>query len=116
MAYTAPPVRWDHELIIGDTYQPLTAALQDGDDAAIDITGATGTMQIRTEPGGALLATGTVTITSAVDGEFQWSIAAATTAQLQPQRAQYSVRLTFADATVRTVLEGTVQIRRSVVG
>lgn len=111
MAYTSAPQRWDHELIVGDTYQPAEVALVDDDGTAVSLTGATGLMQLVDEPGGAVLATGTVTITSGAGGTFTWAIAAATTASLIPQTAHYAVRITFSDGSIRTVLEGRVQIR-----
>lgn len=111
MAYTAAPQRWDHELIVGDTYQPAEVALVDDDGAAVSLVGATGTMQLVDEPGGNVLATGTVTVTSGAGGTFTWSIAAATTASLQPQTAHYGVRITFSGGEIRTVLEGRVLIR-----
>jgi hypothetical protein len=116
VSYTAPPERWDHELVVGDTYL-VVAELVDSDGEPYDITGATGTCLIATEPGGTTLATPTVSlVTDGTDGQFQWVVAAATTAALSyPVRAQYSARLTFADATKRTILEGVVLIRRSVV-
>jgi predicted alpha/beta-hydrolase family hydrolase len=112
--YTAPPMKWDHELIIGDTYQPATVQLVDADDVAYPLDGATGECQIRTEPGGELLLSPTVTVDGTTD-TFTWSSAVAATAVLLPQRAKYSLRLTFSDGSKRTVLEGVVTIRRSVV-
>jgi threonine dehydrogenase-like Zn-dependent dehydrogenase len=115
VSYTAPPSRYDHELIIGDTYI-VVASLVDEDGEAYDITGATGTASIATEPGGTELAAPTVALVGAGTlGTFSWTLAAATTAALTAARAQYSVRLTFADASKHTILEGVVQIRRSVV-
>lgn len=116
MAYTADPVTWPHQLVIGDTYQPAIVTLEDDDGAAYNLTGATGVCQIRTEPGGTLLLSPTVSLVDAANGQFTWISAAASTASLQPQRAKYSVRLTFADATVRTIVEGPITIRPSVVG
>lgn len=115
MAYTAPPVQFDHELVIGDTYQPAEVQLTDGAGAGVSLSGATGEMQLRQEPGAVLIASGTVSIVSASEGIFSWSISAATTAALVPGTAQFSVRITFGDGTKRTVIEGTVTIRRAVV-
>src|ERR1051325_3374909 len=113
--YTAPPVHWDHELIIGDTYQPVTLALADADGAAYDLTGVTGEAQVRTGPQGELMLEPTVTITSASTGRLTWSSVAAATAALLPQGARYAVRRTWPSGVVRTVVEGRVTIRRSVV-
>lgn len=115
MAYTSPPVIWHHELVIGDTYSPAVIRLTDADGDPYDLTGATGVAELRTEPGGMLLLTPTVALVDADDGQFSWSSTAAATAGLVPAKARYSVRLTFADGSKRTILEGTVLIRRSVV-
>ena len=115
MAYTADPVTYDHVLIIGDSYQPATVTLTDSAGAAHSLVGATGVCQLRSEPLGELLLTATVTVTDGAGGVFTWSAAAATTAALLPGKARYSLRMTFADASVRTVLVGTVTLRRETV-
>ncbi len=113
--YTADPKQYDHRLVIGDTYLVI-GTLLDSAGAVYDITGATGTAKLRSEPGGQVIATPTVSLyTDGTDGKFQWTIAAATTAGLAPGRARYAVRLTFADSTVKTVVEGTIDIVKSAV-
>ncbi len=114
MSYTAGPARYDHDLIIGDTYT-VQASLEDEDGTPYDITSATGVAAIVTQLGGAVLATPTVTITDGAAGEFKWVVAAATTAALEQGTGILAVRLTFADTTVATVVEGTVKIRPSAV-
>jgi hypothetical protein len=112
VSYTAAARQWDHELVIGDTYHPADVTLKDSAGDAYDITGASGTALITTEPtGGTTLATPTVAlVTDGSDGQFRWTVAAATTAALTAgTRAHYSVRLTFADGTKRTILYGVVE-------
>lgn len=111
MSYTAGPVRWDHDLIIGDTYFPAVAALAT-DDVALDITGATGVAELRAEPGGAVVASPTVALIDGAAGTFKWALPAATTAIIPARSYLYFVRLTFADGSIRTVLEGRVNARR----
>ncbi len=116
LPYTSPPQRWDHELIVGDTYQPAVVALTDSEGAAHDLTGATGEVQLRTEPGAALALSATwALVGSGSLGTFTWSASAASTASLAPGRYSYAVRVTFSDGSKRTVLEGTVTARRSVI-
>jgi hypothetical protein len=114
MSYTAKARKWDHELVIGDTYRIVVTLKSAG--VAYDITGATGTCEIRTEVGGTLLASPTVSlVTDGTDGQFQAVLAYATTATLTAQRAQYSARILFADGDRRTIIEGVVDLRKSVV-
>lgn len=109
MAYSAEPVVYDHTLIIGDTYRGPTVSLVDATGAAYDLTGATGECEVVTESGGETLLTPTVTVSGTTD-DFYWSSAYSATASLQPQRARYAVRITFADGTRHTVIRGTVTI------
>ncbi len=111
MSYTAPPMRYDHELIIGDTYLTI-AELVDSAGTAFDATGATGVALISTETGGTVLESPAVAlVTDGTDGAVQMSLTAAETAALTAQDALFFMRLTFADGTVRTVLEGRVTLR-----
>jgi hypothetical protein len=109
------PIRWDWTLLIGDTAQPASFVLEEEDGTPYDLTDVTGECQIRAEAGGLVLLEPAVTITDAVGGTFTFSASAASTAILAPGRARYAVRLTWPDATVRTVVEGTVTIRLSAV-
>lgn len=112
--YTADPFRFDHELVIGDTYQPATVTLQDSAGTAHSLSGATGLCYLREEPGGEILLTPTVTVTNAANGIFTWSSTAAATAALVPGKARYGVRITFSGGEKRTIVEGYVTIRRGV--
>lgn len=113
--YDAPPLRWDHELVIGDTYAPGVVALEDDTGAAHDITGATGEVRISEQVGGTVLLSPTWALVGAGTlGTFQWTDTAANTALLQSGRYPYAVRVTFSDGSKRTVLEGFVDVRRGV--
>lgn len=115
MSYTAPPKRYDHELVVGDTYLVI-GRLLDAAGTAYDITGATGVAKVRSEPSGEVLLTPTVSlVTDGSDGYFQWTATAATTAALAPGRAQFALRLTFADGSKRTVVKGSIDIVREAV-
>lgn len=111
--YTAPPQVFDHDLWIGDTYQPAVIQLLDSTGAAYNLTGASGVCELRTESGGEILLAPTVSLTDAANGKFTWSSTAVQTAALKPGRAVFGVRLTFGDGTKRTILIGTVTIRPS---
>jgi hypothetical protein len=113
--YTASPVTYDHALVIGDTYQPATVTLTDGDGVPHALTGVTGTCEVRETIGGVVLLSPTVTIISpAANGQFSWSSLPAATALLSPGTARYAIRLTWPSGVVRTVLEGQITIRRTV--
>jgi hypothetical protein len=109
------PIRWDWTLLIGDTAQPASFILEEEDGTPYDLTGVTGECQIRAEAGGLVLLEPTVTVTDATAGTFTFSSPSTATDDLAPGRARYAVRLTWPDATVRTVVEGTVTIRLSAV-
>jgi hypothetical protein len=108
------PARWDHELIIGDSYLPAMFVAWEDEDKTVraDITGATGVWMIKSEPGGLVLLSGAVTLDDAAEGEFSWGQPDKTlTSALAPQTAEYCVRMTWANGTGDTVAEGRVVIR-----
>jgi hypothetical protein len=110
VSYAAAPVQIpDHELVIGNTYSG-SAQLYDESGVVYDITGATGVAQVRTEAGGLLLLSPTVTITGAT-GLVSWSSTAAATAALSPGPATLGVTVTFADASVLEICWSRVTIR-----
>lgn len=115
MAWTAPTQRWDHELRIGDTYSPGVVALQDDAGTGYDITGSTGVVKLRREPGGEVILTATYAIVTAASGEFQWTASAADTSALQPGVYHYGVRITFSGGEKSTVLAGLVTVLPSLV-
>lgn len=116
MAYTAEPARHDWLLIVGDTWQPCTLVIKDADGTPYDLTGSTGQVQLRSEPGGSVLLDLDIVLTDAEAGALTWIATAEQTEALQPQRARYSLRIVFGDDSIRTILEGQVFIRRSIVG
>jgi len=108
--YTSPPQYFDHELIVGDTYQPAVVTLVDAADAPYSLVGVTGVAELRERVGGAVVLTPTVTVTDAAGGSFTWASTAAQTAGLRPDAYNYGVRLTWGDGTVRTILAGVVTV------
>lgn len=113
MSYDADPVRWDHELVIGDTYSPGVVELVDGDGVPLDLTGVEGAAALRVEPGDEAVLEPTVTVLSpATDGQFRWRSEAVDTAELPAGTYRFALRLTWPDDTAKTVIEGTVVARR----
>jgi hypothetical protein len=108
------PVRFDHELIIGDTYR-VELVLEDEDTgAAIDLSAVTaGTVKLRTEPGGVVLLTPSVSLADKATGKIVWSSPNTTTDDLQPGTAVYALQLVSDTYTI--VVEGRVVIRRAAV-
>ncbi len=104
-------------IIIGDTWR-LDLVLEDFDEdtrtaTPFDLTGVTGVAKVVTEPGGAVIATPTVTIDDAAAGEFSLEIDAATTAVLDPDsELRFGVRLTWLTGEVYTVARGPVVMQR----
>ena len=105
---------WNHELIIGDTYEPVTyVALTDSTGAAIDLTSCTGEVELKADVNAAaVLLTPTFALVNAALGRLTWTATAGATASLTPGKAAYAVRVTFPSGTVRTVLSGEVTIAR----
>lgn len=104
---------WDHELILGDSYSPGVVSLEDENGDAFDITGATGVVQVKTEAG-TVVAAFVPTVALVGDGTlgtFEWTSSAASTSALSAGKYIYAVRLTFADATIKTVVEGMITVR-----
>lgn len=113
MSYDAAPVRWDHELVLGDTYSPGVVTLVDGADLPLDLTGVEGAAALRREPGDEAVLAPTVEILSPeTDGQFRWRSDATDTASLAAGTYRYGVRLTWPDGTAKTIVEGTVVARR----
>lgn len=86
--------------------------LVDETGAPYSISGSTGVVQIREQPGTAAILEPVYTIESASNGEFYWLSPAASTASLAPGVYQYAARVTFSDGSVRTIVEGLVTVRR----
>lgn len=99
--------KYNHELVIGNTYRQI-AALTDEDGAAIDITGLTGVCQIKDEVNGTVIASPIVSIISASAGTLQWVLAAASTATIEPDSYVYHVTVTYASGDVETICNGQI--------
>ncbi len=101
-----------HELIIGDDYRPLVyGRLKDPTGAFYSLSGASGVAKVKTEFGGEVLATPTVTFAQdATSWYFYWALADDVTALLKPQEAYLSVRITFSDGTKKTVVRTQIAI------
>lgn len=107
-------------IVIGNTWR-LDLTLEDYDDATqiatpFDLTGVTGVAKIREQPSGRVVATPTVALTSATDGELSVTLDAATTALLVPEHELLmGVRLTWPTGEVYDIIEARVPIRRGLV-
>lgn len=109
--YTADPQQYNHDLWIGDTYEPVTVRLVDSTGTAYNLTGVTGACELRTEDGGQVLLSPTVSLVDAADGKFKWTSTATDTAALKPGFAVFGVKLTWGDGTKKTILFGRVSLR-----
>ena len=120
MPYTAPRKQWNDQdpLLIGTTYR-RRVYFRYRDGTAYDLSGVTGTCEIRTEPDhstGTLLASPTVSlITDGSDGGVQWLLDEAGTAGLSPNPRAYFGLVLSIDGDTREVLWGPLEIRRGVV-
>lgn len=109
----ADPANYPLLIVIGDT-KTVSLTMQDGDGAAIDITGRTYSAQIRTNVDDASpLATFSCSIISAAAGTMKAVLSATTTAALSPGDAVWSLVET-SSGIVTTILRGDVQIVESV--
>jgi len=101
------PTRINIEHWRGDTFN-RTLTIKDSDGVVVDITGWTFLAQVREAPGESVVATITVSITDAPNGEVNLLISAANTAAVAVGTYRYDVQATKADAgsTVETVLRG----------
>lgn len=101
----------NYDIVIrrGDTFRlSVTARVKNG--AAIDITGYTFLGHVRSTAG-VLLATFTITITTAASGIFEVVIPAATTAALDTDAnalGRYDIQWTTPAGDVRTIMKGNV--------
>ena len=107
--YPELPVRYDHTLIIGDTYSGA-AVFKEDDGTPRDLTGATGVATLARD--GATILSPTVSIAAPTTGAFVWTSAAGDTDDLQPGDAYLAVVLTFSDGVVKTLVDGLVQVVR----
>lgn len=105
------PGIFNHSLIIGDTYSPVTAQIKDSDGDSVDLTGVTGVCVVWSAQGEVLLEP-TVSLIDAASGTFKWTSHPEDTAELSPGKGRYAVTLIFPDNTETTVLEGIVNIRK----
>ena len=108
----ADPANYPLLVVIGDT-KTVSLMMQDGDGAAIDITGRTYSAQIRTNVDDASpLATFSCSIISGAAGTMQAVISADTTSSLTAGDAVWSLKET-SSGIVTTILRGDVQIVES---
>lgn len=111
------PVRWDiHVRDNADFGRRFT--WRDGDSRPKDLTDATAMLQVRQSPGDAepLLAldeTDGLTL-GGTAGTIDVAIAADTAADFDWSRAIYDLRITLADGSVTTLLEGGVFVDRGI--
>jgi hypothetical protein len=105
----------------GATWQ-RTVILKNPDGTVMNLTGCTARMQIRSNyadfAGGAPLAdlttaNGKIVIT-ALEGKIVLTISAAETQTFTWRNAFYDVEVVFADATIRRILEGRVEVKPEV--
>lgn len=105
----ANPSNYALTVIIGDT-KTVSATMQDGNGAAINITGRTYTAQLRaTADASAVLATFSCSVTNGAAGQMSATLSATTTATLSAGSGIWSLRETNGSV-VTTILEGPVQI------
>lgn len=103
----------------GSTFE-RNMTYSDENGTAVDLTGATIRMQARKTVDSAtpLIDISTdasgITITSAVDGEFQILLTAAETTALDFKTAVYDLEVEFPSGEVRRVLEGIIEFRKEV--
>ena len=106
------PGSHDMTLVIGDTFVRSFTFKDSGGDA-VDITGWTPNMHLRTRPGstsanydwGSLFDT-----SSAASGVVTLTVPAPTTASITAGIYSYDLEMTKADSTVQTYLTGTVTV------
>lgn len=109
-------VRYDHQLILGDTYrvvgrltQPPASPGVEGDP--YDLTGVEGEVVVLREKGGPVLLSPTWAIVDAADGQFQWTATYGEVLDaLEPGQWPFACRLTWADGTRDTVLLGLLTV------
>lgn len=106
------PAKLDIDIAQGETWV-LTVTLAEDDGTAIDISGGSGQCQIRTQPGGQVLASPTVTVTDGAAGEFELSLTYTQTAALAFSTAYYDVALTY-NSIRQYPIEGRVTLKRRI--
>ena len=108
----------------GSTHGPNFTTLKDGTGAAINITGATITAQVRKTPDALTVAAPVVcTLVTPASGTFTWSISATATAALTcdpidelAEDSQYvwDMEILYADGRVQPLMYGAVSVFREV--
>lgn len=103
------PAKQNLQVVRGDTLTLVATMTTDG-VTPIDITGRTYAMQIRTSPDAtSATATFTCTVTNAAGGVVTCTLAASTTATLDPQNYSYDLQET-ASGVVSTIMSGIVKV------
>ena len=98
----------------GTTFSETFTLESSSDNAAFDLTGYTGSAQMRKHSGASTKTDFTVNITEPnTDGKIILSMSATTTATLKPGRYVYDIIIT-AGALKQTVVEGNVLVREGV--
>lgn len=99
---------WNHELVIGDTYEPAIVRFTDANGEPIPLTGVTGDVALTRN--GRIILTAAVVPVDEDDGKLKWTAPASETAVLSPGRAEFALRLDFADGRRSTVITGVVTL------
>lgn len=82
--------------------------------AALNLTGCTGAMEIRSRPAGDLIATPTVTIDDPTNGGVLVELAHAAVTALSFTDAQYDLFITFSGGVKRKVAKGSVTFEKRI--
>lgn len=109
----ATPANYPLSIRIGDT-ETVTVTLQDADGNPINITGRTYSAQVREKASStSALATFTCSIVNAAQGKFACTLAAGTTANLNPANAVWDLQENNG-GTITTLMAGEAVISRDV--
>lgn len=111
------PVRYDHTIVIGDTYSGLTLTLADAAGTPYDVTGVTGECILRRTLDGPAELEPVVSVVDGPAGEVAWEAPDTETAALVPGPYIWALRLTWPGGQVKTYLVGTITaVTTAVVG
>lgn len=109
--FTIPIVRGDDVSRLWELFTSFAGVQGDTVTTPLDITGRTYTSSIAATIGGAVVATPTVTVTDAANGQFTWSLADSVTDTLTASRYVFDIVENADTTSERTIVIGTIAMK-----
>lgn len=108
--FTIPVVRGDDVSRLWELFSSFTGVQGDTTTVALDITGRSYSSSIATTKGGAVVATPTVTVADAANGQITWALTDTQTDALTSPSYVFDIVENAGTTSERTIVLGTIRV------